>query len=255
MTIMKKIGTPTRIRKGGILNWSTLCLLAGSSVGLTSCDSDSTYTATAEDMKMAALQQNLDTVEGRKALLLNGMVEHNFEFPGLGFYHVDAQDFFPYRFGHRQDGKWYANGQWREFEPAIPFESASRPSDVALRKVEAHLEKEQDLMAQGGETSGSSVHHHHHGSGLGNMMMMYWLLSGNRGGFTPGVGFQRAQAQQQGWQQTLNNQRQAVRSHAAAHPGYQRLVEQSKRTGTPVKAGSSVRGGFGSSSSFSSSAS
>jgi hypothetical protein len=88
------------------------------------------------------------------------------------------------------------------------------------------------------------------------MLLMYWLLSGHRGNYTPSVGFQRAQAQQQGWQQTLNTQRQAVNAHAAANPGYQRLVEHSKRTGSPVNAGSSVRGGFGSSSSgFSSSAS
>jgi hypothetical protein len=248
---MKKLGTHTRIRKGGILNWSTLALLAGSSAGLTSCDSENNYTATAEDMNMAVLQQNLDSVEGRKALLLKGEVAHNMEIPGLGFYHVEAQDFFPFPFGHAQNGKWYANGEWRNFQPSTPFLASSRPSDEALRKVETHLAQEQQPVAQGA-TSG---HQTYHGGGVGNMLLMYWLLSGNRGSYTPGAGFQRAQTQQQGWQQTLNTQRQTVNAHAAANPGYQRLVEQSNRTGTPIKAGSSVRGGFGSSSGFSSSAS
>jgi len=248
---MKKLGTHTRIRKGGILHWSTLVLLAGGGAGLTSCDSDNSYTATPEDLNMAVLQQNLDSVEGRKALLLKGEVEHNMEIPGLGFYHVEAQDFFPYPFGHAQNGKWYANGEWRNFQPGTPFLNSSRPSDEALRKVEAHLAQEQEAGAKGTTASHST----YHGGGVGNMLLMYWLLSGNRGSFMPGVGFQRAQAQQQGWQQTFNSQRQAVNAHAAANPGYQRLVEQSKRTGTPIKAGSSVRGGFGSSSGFSSSAS
>jgi len=43
-----------------------------------------------------------------------------------------------------------------------------------------------------------------------------------------------------------------VSRYAAANPGYQRMVEQSRATGAPVKAGQSVRGGFGSSSSRSS---
>lgn len=248
---MKKLGTLTQIRKGGILNWSTLVLLAGSSAGLTSCDSDNNYTASTEDMNMAVLQQNLDSVEGRKALLLKGEVEHNMEIPGLGFYHVDSQDFFPFPFGHSQNGKWYANGQWRDFQPATPFLASSRPSDEALRKVEALLAQEQEA----GTAAKSTSHQAYHGGGVGNMLLMYWLLSGNRGSYTPGVGFQRAQAQQQGWQQTLNTQRQAVNAHAAANPSYQRLAEQSKRTGTPINTGSSVRGGFGSSSGFSSSAS
>jgi len=62
---MKKHGTTARIRKGGILHWSTLCLLAGSGMGLTSCDSDSTYTASAADEQMASLQKKLDDIVSR----------------------------------------------------------------------------------------------------------------------------------------------------------------------------------------------
>jgi hypothetical protein len=38
-----------------------------------------------------------------------------------------------------------------------------------------------------------------------------------------------------------------VSAHAASNPGYRRMVEQSKTSGSPVTAGKSVRGGFGSS--------
>ncbi len=255
------------LRKGGILHWSTLCLLTGSSFTLTSCDSEQTYTATSEDIKMAALEQQLDEVEKRKTQLLSGEIENNFEVPGLGFYHCEAKDFFPYRHGFAQDGKWFANGEWLAEPPSIPSPSTSRPSAVALQKVQQLLEREQELAKQMGTPSGGSsgdttsssgtVHHHHHsGMGVGSMMMMYWMLSANRGGFTPGAGFQYAQNQQQGWQQTMSRDRQSVSSYAASNPGYSRLVQQSRSSGTPVSAGSSVRGGFGSkSSSFSSSGS
>jgi len=251
---MKKHSDRTRIRPGGILHWSTLCLLAGGSVALTSCDSESTYTATAQDEQMAALQKKLDDIDSRKSQLLNGYVEHNFELPGAGFYHADAQDFFPYTYGHEKDGKWYANGEWLDTKPEPSRLTTSRPSEAALRKIEMILAREQELVEQNG--SGSATTHrttHHHSSGVGNMLLMYWLLSGNRNSYTPGAGFQQAQTRQQGWQQSLNNDRSTVNAHAAANPGYQRLVQQSKQSGSAVTAGKSVRGGFGGSSSGSSS--
>jgi hypothetical protein len=250
---MKKHGDSPRIRKGGILHWSTLCLLAGSGVGLTSCDSDSTYTATAADEQMAGLQKKLDDIDSRRAQLTQGYLEHNFELPGLGFYHVDANDFFPYKYGEQQGGKWYANGEWVDYQPLTPALTSSRPSVEALKKVEMLLEREQQLASQGGGTSSSTVHHHHGGSGIGNMLMMYWLLSGNRGFFTPGAGFQQAQMNQSNWQQSVQQDRQRVSSYAASNPGYQRLVQESRSSGAPVTAGKSVRGGFGSSYSGSSS--
>ncbi len=250
---MKKHGDHTRIRKGGILHWSTLCLLASSSVGLISCDSETTYTATAEDAKMAKLQQSLDAFESRKSQLMNGLVEHNFELEGLGFYHAEAKDFFPYRYGQEKDGKWFANGEWLDTEPARCAVSVSHPSAEALSKVEELLEREQALATesngQSSESNPSATHHHHnHGmGGMGTMLMMYWMLSGNRSGYMPGAGFRNAQANQQGWQQNVNQQRQMVNAHAAANPAYNRLVQQSKASGAPVTQGSSVRGGFGTS--------
>ena len=46
---------------------------------------------------------------------------------------------------------------------------------------------------------------------------------------------------------TIDEQRRSVSAYASSHPGYSRLVAQSHSSGTPVKAGQSVRGGFGSS--------
>ncbi|MFM2170966.1 MAG: hypothetical protein RI957_1195 [Verrucomicrobiota bacterium] len=246
---MKKHGTTARIRKGGILHWSTLCLLAGSGMGLSSCDSQSSYTATAADEQMAGLQKKLDEIESRRSQLTQGYLEHNLEWPGLGFYHADANDFFPYKYGEQQNGKWYANGQWQDSEPSAPTLTSSRPSVEALKKVEMLLDREQQLASQSGSSGSSTVHHHHGGGGIGNMLMMYWLLSGNRGSYTPGGAFQRAQTNQSTWQQTLNQDRQRVTSYAASNPGYQRLVQESRSSGAPVTAGKSVRGGFGSSSS------
>jgi hypothetical protein len=51
------------------------------------------------------------------------------------------------------------------------------------------------------------------------------------------------------WQRGVDTQRGAVNRYAAANPGYQRMVAQSRATGTPVRPGQSVRGGFGSRSS------
>jgi hypothetical protein len=253
---MKKHGDSPRIRKGGILHWSTFCLLAGSGLGVTSCDSNRSYTATAADEQMASLQKKLDDIESRRSQLTQGYLEQNFELPGLGFYHADANDFFPYKYGEQKDGKWYANGQWQDSQPSAPVLTSSRPSVEALKKVEMLLDREQQLASQGGSSSSSSpstVHHHHGGSGIGNMLMMYWLLSGNRGNYTPGAGFHQAQMNQTNWQQTMQQDRQRVTSYAASNPGYQRLVQESRSSGSPVTAGKSVRGGFGSSSSGSSS--
>lgn len=47
---MKKRISPTTLRPGGILRWSTLCILAG---GLTSCDRGVRYVATEKDAEMA----------------------------------------------------------------------------------------------------------------------------------------------------------------------------------------------------------
>jgi hypothetical protein len=110
--------------------------------------------------------------------------------------------------------------------------------------VQAALEREQQLLAG---QSGAGQTHHHGGFGMGNALLMYWLLSGNRGGFVAGPGFQRAATQAPAWQGEVERQRGTVNAYASSNPGYRRMVEQSRASGVPVRSGQSVRGGFGSS--------
>jgi hypothetical protein len=242
---MKKRGFFAPIRDGGILRWSTACILAGGMAGLTGCDSK--YVATAEDEKIAKIQAQLEALDAQKSRLMTGEVANNFELPGVGFYHAAARDFFPHPYGFQQDGKWFVNGQWQTEPVAEASVAASQPTPAALKKVEAALEAEQQKLASQGGAAGNSAASHSHGPGFGSALMMYWLLAGNRGSYAPGAGFQRAGAQVSGWQQGLDQQRQTVNAHAAANPGYRRMVDESRSRGVPVKAGQSVRGGFGAS--------
>lgn len=231
------------IRPGGILRWSTFCILAG--VGLTSCDRG--YVATPKDEQMADTQKRLDDLDATKAKLMAGELPNNFQLEGVGYYHAAARDFFPERYGATSTQGWFVNGKW-ELNPGPDTVANSRPTPEALQKVEAALEKEQQLLAsQPAGSTGGSAQGHSHGFGMGNALMMYWLLSGNRGFFSPGAGFRNASTQASGWQGSVDNQRSAVNSHAAANSGYRRMVDQSRASGAPVRAGQSVRGGFGSS--------
>jgi hypothetical protein len=242
---MKKRGYFAAIRDGGILRWSTVCILAGGMAGMTGCESK--YVATAQDEKMAQLQSQLDALDAQKSRLMNGQVANNFELPGVGFYHAAARDFFEHPYGFQKDGKWFVNGKWQSTAVAEAAVAASRPTPEALKKVEAALEKAQQELAKQETPSGSTSTNHSHRPGVGSALMMYWLLAGNRGSYAPGAGFQRAGSQVGGWQQGVERQRQTVSSHAAANPGYRRMVADSRSRGVPVKAGQSVRGGFGSS--------
>lgn len=244
---MKKRGFATLIRQGGILHVSTVGILAGGALGLVGCDSK--YVASAKDEQMAKLQSRLDEIDAQKARLMSGEVANNFELPGVGFYHAEARDFFPHPYGFQQDGRWYANGAWQDTPVAEARVAASRPTPEALKKVESALERERQVLAEADRAGASGTTTHHHHSGFGNALMMYWLLSGNRGSFIPGAGFQQAASQTGRWQQGVEQARQSVASHAAANPGYRRLVDQSRANGRPVTAGQSVRGGFGSGSS------
>lgn len=194
---------------------------------------------TEQDVEVAETQTQIEMLDTEKSQLVKGEVSHNFHMPRVGYYHADARNFFEHPYGFPQDGRYFINGAWNnELVPAMA--SASRPTPEALKKVDAALEEEQKSTASASGTS-------HHGFGMGNALMMYWLLAGNRGMFSPGAGFQRASGQADSWQRGVENQRGAVSRYAAANPGYQRMVAQSRATGTPIRAGQSVRGGFGSS--------
>lgn len=238
---MKKQPTLKTIRPNGILRWSTVCILAGGAAALSSCDSNVRYVATEEDVEMARTETQIEKLESDKASLSTGEVAHNFHLARVGYYHADARQFFEHPYGFNRDGRWFINGVWQDQMVEAKLTS-SRPTAEALMKVEAALVEEQKNVA-------SSPGYHGHGSGFSNALMMYWLLSGNRGFFSPGTGFRQANSQAGNWQRDIDNKRNKVEHYASTNPGYQRLVEQSRSSGTPIKTGQSVRGGFGSSSS------
>jgi hypothetical protein len=230
---MKKRDFTMSARPGGILRWSTFCLLAGGAAALTSCERSE---VTEEDVRMAAAQTQVESLDAAKSQLLKGEVENNFHLPRVGYYHSPARAFFEHPYGFEKDARFFANGAWIDFPPPTP-PATSRPTPEALARVDAALADEQKLAAkpqQGG------------GFGMGSALMMYWMLSGNRGMVSPGAGFRQAETQAGNWQRGVESQRGAVAKYAASNPGYQRMVERSKASGKPIAAGQSVRGGFGS---------
>jgi hypothetical protein len=239
---MKKRSFLTTLNPGGILRWSTVCILAGGAAGLTGCDRSASYVATETDVKMAEAQAKIEELDQQQGILKRGEVANNFHLPRLGYYHAAAHDFFEHPYGFSQNGRWYCNGAWQDQPAAEAQVASSRPSPEALKKVDAALAAEQKELEQAGTGQSSGGH----GYGMGNALMMYWLLAGNRGMFGGGAGFQQASGQAQGWQRGVESQRGAVGRYAAANPGYQRMVDHSRAAGTPVRPGQSVRGGFGS---------
>lgn len=232
-----------------MLRWSTSLILAGGMGGLVSCDSGNTYVATAEDQRMAKMQAEIDQLDAQRQKLLRGIVENNFELENVGFYHAAARKFYSTRYNEQRDGKWFVNGNWQDTKGIEPVDP-SRPDEETLKQLESVFLKEKnewEQMAHSG--GGGTVHHHHHSSGLGTGLMMYWLLSSNRGHYPMSSGFQQSTPMANGWQNQMENQRQTVRSYAQSNPGYSSLVAQSKASGKPVTTGTSVRGGFGSRSS------
>lgn len=234
-TLMKKRSFLTTLRPGGVLRWSTACILAGS---LVSCDRGVRHVATEQDVEMAETQEQIEKLDGEKAKLIQGEVTNNFNIPKVGYYHAAARDFFEHPYGYSQDGRYFIDGVWRD-EAVAETVTVSRPSPEALKKVEAALEVEQKVAPISQPGGG--------GFGMGNALMMYWLLSGNRGMFSPGAGFRNASGQAGNWQQGVERQRGVVSNYAATNPGYQRMVAQSRANGSSVKAGQSVRNGFGTS--------
>lgn len=226
------------LRPSGILRWSTFCILAGGGAGLTGCDRGVRYVATEQDMEMAEVQTRVESVDQQETTLKRGEVANNFHLGKVGYYHAQVHRFFEHPYGFQQDGRWFVNGEWQEREPSSAGIEASRPIPEELAKVDAALVEEQKQAGPSGQ-GGSSL-------GMGNALMMYWLLSGNRGMFGGGAGFQQASGRAQNWQTGLESQRRAIGQYSAANPGYQKMVQQSRTSGIPVRPGQAVRGGFGS---------
>lgn len=231
---MKSRSFPT-LRPGGILRWSTACILAGS---LASCDRGTRYVATETDAEMAEAQTQIEKLDSEKDKLIKGEVTNNFHIPRVGHYHAEVRKFLEHPYGFVKDGRHFINGEWEYFAREATV-TASYPIPEELRRVEAALEEEQKVASSPQQQGG--------GFGMGNALMMYWLLSANRGTYAPGAGFQNASGQAGRWQRDVEDKRGEVASHASRNPGYNHFVAQSKSQGTPIKPGQSVRGGFGNS--------
>src|SRR6478609_7904351 len=136
---MKKRSFLTALRPGGILRWSTVCILAS---GLAGCDRGVRYVATEKDVEMAETQTQIEKLDSEKSKLLQGEVSNNFHIPRVGYYHAEARNFYEHPYGFSQDGRYFVNGVWQD-QPAAETVASSRPTPEALKKVEAALEEEQ----------------------------------------------------------------------------------------------------------------
>lgn len=235
-----KRSTSATARPNGILRWSTLCVLAGS---LASCEREDSYTFTETDAAMAKLQSGIDKLDSQQALLKAGEVSNNFQIEGVGYYHAAVNQFYPQEYNLLADGRYFVDGSWQN-HPGPEYVAPSRPSPEALKKVDAAL----TLARKEDEKSGgnpSTTQHQGGGFSGTNMLLMYMLLSGNRGLFSPGAGFQHAERNTSNLNRRATDERRAASGYASANPGYRKAVEQSKVSGTPIRPGQSVRGGFG----------
>ncbi|MFT3990049.1 MAG: hypothetical protein QM680_01445 [Luteolibacter sp.] len=217
------------IRPGGILSWSTACLLAGGAMSLSSCDSSIRN----------VMEKNERGEDPVRKQLESGLVTNNFHIEKIGYYHAAVNQFYDTPYNQFRDEKWFVNGEWSMVAGPDNVE-ATRPNPEALKKVDTALSEEQRTASATHANSGG-------GFGMGNALLMYWLLSGNRGFFSPGSGYQWAQRQSPTWQRPYRDSRSSSGAGVFGRSG------SSSSTGT--KGGTvSSRGGFGSSD-FSSSSS
>ncbi|MFT4176415.1 MAG: hypothetical protein QM627_07130 [Luteolibacter sp.] len=211
------------IRPGGILSWSTACLLAGGAVSLSSCEKS--VSRVMDEGQRSERTTETDAVQKQ---LESGLVPNNFHLPKVGYYHAGVNRFYDTPYNQYRDQQWFVNGEW--VNGAGPDNiPATRPDAESLKKVDTALSEEQ--RTAGTQASGG-------GFSMMNAMMMYWLLAGNRGLFSPGSGFQWAQRQAPAWQ-----------ANRQVRPNNPATQTQNRQQGV------SSRGGFGSSQGFSSSSS
>jgi hypothetical protein len=176
------------LRRGGILQLSTWLILAGGTASLMSCDSSERQAMQARASYESESKRLIEELDGQRQQLLSGEVPNNFHIPGIGYYHAGAHDFYEHSYNFQRDSKWFVNNAW--LEQAGPEEvPASRPTPEALRRIDETLDKQQREL----DTTAANATHYQHqassGPGLGSSLMMFWLLSGNRGLFSPGPGF------------------------------------------------------------------
>lgn len=254
---MKRAPT-LQIRRDGILKLSTLLILAGGTIGLTSCDSSERKAREARAAYETESKRLINELDSQRQQLLSGEVPNNFHIPGIGYYHAGAHDFYEHSYNFQRDGKWFVNNTW--VDVAGPAEvPASRPAPEALRRIDEQLNKQQAMLDATAAQATQYSHQASSGPGLGSVLMMYWLLSGNRGMFSPGPGFTSFGQRAPMWESNYRRQREEqARSTAHARTYGSRSSSSTSSTGarpsSPTPGDShassnspSSRGGFGSS--------
>jgi hypothetical protein len=240
------------LRRDGILRLSTWLILAGGAASLTSCDSSERQAMQARASYEAESKRLIEELDSQRQQLLSGEVPNNFHIPGIGYYHATAHDFYEHSYNFQRDGKWFVNNAWAE--QAGPQDvPASRPSPEALRRIDETLDKQQ----QGLDATAAQAAHYQHqataGPGLGSTLMMFWLLSGNRGLFSPGPGFTSFGQRAPMWESRYREQRdQQARTTTSYGSGG---GSSSSRFGSSRPSGTSSSSGDGASHSSSSSSS
>ncbi|BCU77347.1 hypothetical protein [Luteolibacter sp. LG18] len=177
------------ITRGGILQLSTWIILAGSTLTLTSCDSSERQARQAQANYESESKRLIAELDDQRDQLLSGQVPNNFRIDDVGYYHAASHDFYEHSYNKQQDGKWFVNNTWAE-APGPEDVPASRPSPEALKRVDDALAKQQQKLDATAEQAVQYQNQSHSsGPGLGTALAMYWLLSGNRGSYSPGPGF------------------------------------------------------------------
>lgn len=208
-----------QISRDGILRFSTYVILAGGTLTFTSCDSSERKAREARSSYENESRRLINELDAQRTQLLSGEVPNNFHIPGIGYYHATAHDFYEHSYNFQRDGKWFVNNAW---VPAAGPESVppSRPAPEVLRRIDEKLDKQQQSLDATAAQASNYQHHASSGPGMGTALMMYWLLSGNRGHYSPGAGFSAFGQRAPMWESNYRRQREdQARSSAYAGGG------------------------------------
>lgn len=216
-----KRASSLQLHRDGILRLSTWVILAGSPLSLTSCDSSERRAREARTNYESESRRLISELDSQRTQLLSGEVPNNFHIPNIGYYHAAAHDFYPQSYNFQKDGKYFVNNTWVD-APGPDNVTASRPTPEVLRRIDEAFDKQQaSLGALANQSEHYSSHAHSSGPGMGTALMMYWLLSGNRGHYSPGPGFASFGQRAPMWESNYRRQREdEARTRAYSSSGF-----------------------------------
>lgn len=237
--------TSIPIRRGGILQLSTWLILAGSTVSLTSCDSSQRKAREAQAAYEVESRRLIDELDSQRQQLLSGEVPNNFHIPGIGYYHAGARDFYEHSYNFQRDGKWFVNNEWQD-QAGPATVAASRPAPEVLTRIDEALAKSEQALDGMANQAAQYQSQASSGPGIGSALMMYWLLSGNRGAYGGGAGLTRFGQKAPLWESNYRQQRdQQARTAANARAGVRSTAGRTTAGQSSRAAAPSSRGGFG----------